>query len=148
VWVGTRFLAATEANIHPQYRQLVLTSNGDNTLYSELFDIGWPNAPLRTLKNATTRNWEAAGRPTTPRRPGEGEHVARRPDGSEIPRYFFGSPTRDITGDAEAMALYAGEGVGLVHAEQPAAAIVSELAAGLNIAPGIAGVRKSSARSA
>ena len=37
VWVGTRFLAATEANIHPQYRQLVLTSNGDNTLYSELF---------------------------------------------------------------------------------------------------------------
>ena len=32
VWVGTRFLAATEANIHPQYRQLVLTSNGDNTL--------------------------------------------------------------------------------------------------------------------
>ena len=40
VWVGTRFLAATEANIHPQYRQLVLTSNGDNTLYSELFDIG------------------------------------------------------------------------------------------------------------
>jgi len=33
------------------------------------------------------------------------------------------------TDDAEAMALYAGEGVGLVHAEQPAAAIVSELAA-------------------
>src|SRR6202021_2169731 len=63
VWVGTRFLAATEANIHPQYRQLVLTSHGDNTLYSELFDIGWPNAPLRTLQNATTRNWEAAGRP-------------------------------------------------------------------------------------
>jgi nitronate monooxygenase len=147
VWVGTRFLAATEANIHPLYRQLVLTSNGDNTLYSELFDIGWPNAPLRTLKNATTRNWEAAGRPATPHRPGEGEHVARRPDGSEIPRYFFGSPTRDTTGDAEAMALYAGEGVGLVHAEQPAAAIVSELATGLNVASDIAAVRKSNVRS-
>ena len=50
--------------------------------------------------------------------------------------------------DAEAMALYAGEGVGLVHAEQPAAAIVSELAVGLNILPDIAGVRRSSAHSA
>src|ERR1022692_1008815 len=63
VWVGTRFLAASEANIHPQYQELVLASDGDNTLYSELFDIGWPRAPLRSLKNATTRNWEAAGRP-------------------------------------------------------------------------------------
>jgi hypothetical protein len=46
------------------------------------------------------------------------------------------------------MALYAGEGVGLVHAEQPAAAIVSELATGLNVASNVAGVRKSNARSA
>jgi len=146
VWVGTRFLAASEANIHPQYQGLVLASDGDDTLYSELFDIGWPHAPLRSLKNATTRNWEAAGRPPPPGRPGEGEAIARRADGSAIPRYFFGAPTRDVTGDAEAMALYAGEGVGLVRATQPASVIVGELAEGLNVVAGVS--KRSRARSA
>lgn len=131
VWVGTRFLAATEANIHDHYQARVIASSGDDTLYSELFDIGWPNAPLRTLKNTTTRLWEDAGRPMAPDRPGEGEMAARRADGTEIPRYFFGSPTRDIAAGAEAMALYAGEAVGLVHRTSTAAAIVAELAGGL-----------------
>jgi nitronate monooxygenase len=57
--------------------------------------------------------------------------VARRADGSGIPRYFFGSPTREVTDGAEAMALYAGQAVGLVGRTSPAAAIVEELAAGL-----------------
>ena len=131
VWVGTRFLGATEANIHEDYLTRVLASSGDDTLYSELFDIGWPAAPLRTLKNSTTRRWEEARRPSAPNRPGEGEIVARRSDGSEIPRYFFGSPTRDVAEGAEAMALYAGEAVGLVRARAAAALIVKELAAGL-----------------
>ena len=131
VWVGTRFLAASEANIHEDYRAKVITSSGDDTLYSELFDIGWPAAPLRTLKNSTTRRWEEAGRPSSPNRPGEGEIVARRADGSEIPRYFFGSPTREVTEGAESMALYAGEAVGLVRATAEAAVILKELAAGL-----------------
>ena len=131
VWVGTRFLAATEANIHGHYQARVIASSGDDTLYSELFDVGWPNAPLRTLKNSTTQLWEEAGRPSAPNRPGEGEMIARRADGTDIPRYFFGSPTHDIAAGAEAMALYAGEAVGLVRRASPAAAIVAELAAGL-----------------
>ncbi len=131
VWVGTCFLAATEANIHQHYLTSVLGSSGDDTLYSSLFDIGWPAAPLRTLKNSTTRLWEAAGRPMPPNRPGERELVARRADGSEVPRYFFGSPTRDVIEGAEAMALYAGQAVGLVRATAAAAQIVKELATGL-----------------
>lgn len=128
VWVGTGFLAAREANIHADYQQRVLAASADDTLYSQLFDIGWPNAPLRSLKNSTTARWEQAGCPPAPDRPGEGDIVARRPDGTGIPRYFFGSPTRDIEGEAEAMALYAGEGVGLVRSIEPAAVIFQELA--------------------
>jgi nitronate monooxygenase len=135
VWVGTRFLAAAEANIHPVYRDLVLRASGDDTLYSELFDVGWPNAPLRTLKNSTVRRWQDAGRPRPSGRPGEGEIIARRGDGSEISRYHFGSPTRDVAGDVEAMALYAGEAVGLVHQIEPAGAIVSELAEAFRAVP-------------
>lgn len=131
VWVGTRFLAAPEANIHTDYQQRVLTASADDTLYSQLFDVGWPNAPLRSLKNSTTDRWERAGRPEAPNRPGEGDIIARRPDGTAIPRYFFGSPTRDVEGEVEAMALYAGEGVGLVRSIQPASAIFEELASAI-----------------
>ena len=128
VWVGTRFLAAQEANIHVDYQQRVLAASASDTLYSRLFDIGWPNAALRSLRNSTTAKWEQAGRPLSPDRPGEGDIIAWRADGAGIPRYFFGSPTRDVNGEIEAMALYAGEGVGLVHAIQPAAAIFEEFA--------------------
>jgi NAD(P)H-dependent flavin oxidoreductase YrpB (nitropropane dioxygenase family) len=127
VWVGTRFLAATEANIHSRYQQLVLASSGEQTLYSQLFDVGWPNASLRSIKNATTASWEAAGRPQPPNRPGEGEIVAHRADGSAIPRYSFSAPTRETRGDIDAMALYAGESVGLVRAVASARMIVDEL---------------------
>lgn len=130
VWVGTRFLAAAEANIHPVYRDRVLASSGEETLYSELFDIGWPNAPLRTLRTPLTQAWEGAGRPRSPHRPGEGDIVATRADGSGVPRYHFSSPTREVTGDIEAMALYAGEAVGLVRSVESAAEIVRSLAGG------------------
>ena len=131
VWVGTRFLAAQEANIHGEYQRRVLAASADDTLYSRLFDVGWPNAALRSLKNSTTDGWERAGCPVAPNRPGEGDIVARRSDGMAIPRYFFGSPTRDVAGEVEAMALYAGEGVGLVRSIQPALAIFEELASAI-----------------
>ncbi len=130
VWVGTAFLAAAEANVHPAYIERVLSASGEDALYSEIFDVGWPNAPLRALKNSTSAAWERAGRPAPPHRPGEGEIIARRRDGSTVPRYHMAAPTRDIEGDAAAMALYAGESIGLVRAVKSAAAIVAELAGG------------------
>lgn len=131
VWVGTRFLAAEEANIHPSYQDRILSASAEDTLHSTLFDIGWPDAPMRTLKNDTTNLWEEAGRPSSGGRPGEGDTLARRPDGSGIPRYHFAAPNRDVDGNVGAMALYAGEAVGLVRKSVPAGEIVSELAGGL-----------------
>ena len=130
VWVGTRFAASLEANAHPDYQRLLVASSGADTVYSTLFDLGWPNAPMRTLRNSTVLAWEAAGRPAPPERPGEGALIARRGAGPPLPRYHFAAPTREALGDVEAMALYAGEGTGLVRAVEPAATIVAELAAG------------------
>lgn len=132
VWVGTRFLASGEADIHPQYQNRVLSAGGDDTLHSQLFDLGWSGAPLRTLRNATTALWEKSGRPPSGERPNEGEAIGRRADGSTIPRYHFGAPTRQVAGDIEAMALYAGASVGMVRTCLPAAEIVGELASGLH----------------
>lgn len=131
VWVGTRFLAALETNIHPVYRELVLAASGADTIYSQVFDVGWPNAPLRTLRNRTIRAWQAARESEAPEKPEKDHLFAQRPDGAQIPRYHFASPTRDTVGDIEAMAHYAGEAVGLVQRSQPAADIVADLAMGL-----------------
>lgn len=128
VWVGTAFLAAEEANIHPVYRDRVLQA--DRSECSELFDLGWPNAPMRTLANSTLHAWRAAGSPSPGSRPGEGEHIAARADGTPIPRYHFAAPVADMEGDIEAMALYAGAGVARVTRMRPAADIVRALAEG------------------
>ncbi len=51
VWLGTRFLASAEARIHPLYREKILYAAETDTIYSCLFDDGWPNAPHRALRN-------------------------------------------------------------------------------------------------
>jgi nitronate monooxygenase len=127
-WVGTRFVASVEAGLHDEYKQLLLGASETDTVYSRLFDVGWENAPLRTLRNSTVRRWEEAGRPPPGERPGEGEVVARAVDGSEIVRYAVNDPEVGIEGELEALALYAGQGVGLVSELRPAAEIVRTLA--------------------
>ena len=63
-WIGTRFLASEEVAVHPHYRERLLQATEDDTVYlDELFDIGWPKAPNRVLRNSTVTVWEAAGRP-------------------------------------------------------------------------------------
>ena len=46
-----------------------------------------------------------------------------------IPLWFVATPNREVTGHVEAMALYAGQGVGQVT-QVPAAQVVTELAEG------------------
>ena len=120
-WIGTRFLLAAEANVHASYRSRLLAARASDAVHTEAFDGGWPRAPHRVLRNATLTAWEAAGRPAAPDRPGEGEIVATAPNGSALNRYHMAMPQSGTRGDIEAMALYAGQGVGLVRACVPAA---------------------------
>ena len=127
-WIGTRFLASNEAAIHPRYRERILQATEDDTVYlEELFDIGWPNAPHRVLRNSTVAAWEAAGRPATGKRPGEGDVVANSKSRGSIVRYRSYTPGADAEGDIDALSLWAGQGVALVHKRQPAAEIVREI---------------------
>jgi nitronate monooxygenase len=127
-WVGTRFLMAAEAPVHERYRERLIEADETDALwFADLFDGGWPSAPHRALRNATIDDWEAAGRPAAGSRPGEGDHVATRPDGSGIPRYASLTPVEGLDGDIDAMSLWAGQSVALARRVQPAAEIVAEL---------------------
>jgi nitronate monooxygenase len=126
--IGTRFLASEEAAIHPRYQERVLAASETDTVHTTLFDVGWPDAPHRTLRNDTFARWESAGRPASGERPGEGELIATLPDGTPVPRYSMVPPLPGMHGDLDQLILYAGQGVGLVHRLQPAAEIVRELA--------------------
>ena len=79
------------------------------------------------LRNSTVEAWEAAGRPASGTRPGEGEEIARRPDGIPLARYSSATPSKGTEGDIEGLSLWAGQGVALAKSVRPAAAIVHEL---------------------
>lgn len=127
-WMGTRFLTAREAFTHREYRQRVIAAEETDAVHTLAFDGGWPKAAHRALRNTTLTAWEAAGRPAAPDRPGENDVIAWDWDGSEQLRYGDMMPLPGMTGDVEAMAMYAGQSVGLVHDVKPAAQIVSDIA--------------------
>ena len=127
VVMGTRFIASVESCAHPEYKAAIVSARQMDTVHvGNLFDRGWPDAPHRVLRNSTYERWLAAGSPPRGNRPGEADVVARRPDGSPIPRYAATTPRDDLVGDIEAMARYAGQGVEAVGKMMSAAAIISE----------------------
>jgi nitronate monooxygenase len=132
VSLGTRFLASDEANVHPEYKRRVVASIAADTVYTEdLYCVGWPDAPHRTLRNKTFDEWEAAGRPLSGTRPGEGTVIGRRRllsgDVIEWPRYAVGVATADFDGDVDYVPFWAGESCSVVSDIKPAEEIVREL---------------------
>jgi len=128
---GTAFLAAHEADVHAHYLQRLIRASPSDTVLTRLFEVGWPNAPHRVLRNATVARWEEAARPDPGARPGEGDVVAHR-DGQPILRYADAQPTKGTTGDVDAMAMYAGLSVGSVQRSEGAGEIAQRIAKGLS----------------
>jgi nitronate monooxygenase len=131
-WLGTRFLLAEETPLHEEYRRrLIAAAETDAHWYANLYQVGWPDAPHRALRNSTAQAWESAGRPAPGSRPGEGEQIARRASGEPIVRYSSALPLEGTTGEVAALSLWAGQSVALATRTQPAADIVAELTCGL-----------------
>ena len=120
VRIGTRFVAAAEAAVHPEYVAALIAAEAQDTAYTEAFSVGWPNAPHRVLRSciaaAEAFQGDVVGETT-------------RLDGTRmpIPRFQIGVPDKTTTGAIAAMSLWAGESVGAVKRIQPAAEIVREL---------------------
>jgi NAD(P)H-dependent flavin oxidoreductase YrpB (nitropropane dioxygenase family) len=130
VSIGTRFLCSDEANAARAYKERIVAASAEDTVYTLLFDIGWPNAAHRVLRNKAYTEWEAAGCPPSGRRPGEGVTFGAMTIAGtrvELARYHIFMPLEGFQGDMEYAALYAGQSCELVHDIKPAAKIVGDL---------------------
>ena len=108
--LGTALIATPEAFAHPYHMQRLVEAGDEETVLTDVFHINWPRgAKVRVLANSVTRG--ERGNPFSEVRTIIGEEEGR-------PIYLFNtdSPLRSMTGEFEAMALYAGKGVGRINA--------------------------------
>jgi nitronate monooxygenase len=124
VRVGTRFIAAAESDAHPQWVDAVIAARAEEAVVSTAFNAGLPEPGPHRVLRASIEAAEGVG---------DEQVGVIRLAGAEIPvaRFSAQSPTRESTGAIAAMPFYAGQSAGAVHAIQPAADIIAELATGL-----------------
>lgn len=120
VQCGTAFLATTEAWAHDYHKDRVVQADGADTVLTDVFVLNWPKgAAVRVLANSVTRaqgdRLMGHDPDTLPR------EVIAHDSGQPLLRYSTDSPMRHTTGSLEEMALYAGQGVGLIRDVVPAA---------------------------
>jgi nitronate monooxygenase len=123
VRVGTRFVATSESYAHPAYIDALIAARAEDSVLTETFGVGWPDAPHRVLQSSIDAAADATGDVV-------GEMISATGTSMEMPRFGVSSPNRDTTGDISAMALYAGRSVGSVERVMTAADVVAELSAG------------------
>jgi NAD(P)H-dependent flavin oxidoreductase YrpB (nitropropane dioxygenase family) len=115
--IGTRFLATPEAPVAAGFKEAVLTSDGHDTILTEIPDIArgrvWPGAYSRVVRNRLIETW--AGR--------EGELRARRSEVGAAMVAAFKS------GDASLAPLFIGQDAGLIDSILPAGELVHQLVA-------------------
>jgi nitronate monooxygenase len=128
VHCGTVFLASPESFAHDYHKERLISAQPGDTVHTDLYAINWPaNSPVRVLRNSVIA---AAGDKLWGYHPDElPRETIGAEDGQPLLRYCTASPLRVTTGDLEAMALYAGDGVARVNAIRPAAEIVERMMA-------------------
>jgi nitronate monooxygenase len=138
--LGTRFLMSDESRAHQAYKQRLMESR--ETVLTELFGAGWPNAKHRVIWNEATERWLGGDHRGPP-----ALRLAQRvlsPALAAIPMSRQGTmarlqrpgapllgpmaPTDDGPRNlVDAGPLYAGESVARIYDVRPAAEIVREL---------------------
>lgn len=127
VVLGTRLLASHEAQVHEQYKQRIIDADETDTVYTDIFDKGWEDAPMRVLRNSTYDQWLNAGKPTPGKRPGEDDVITNLPGQGPVERYSNYLPSSLMSGDLEPMANYAGQGVGLIREKKSVCHILDDV---------------------
>jgi enoyl-[acyl-carrier protein] reductase II len=127
VWLGTRLVATTESAAHDGYKDRLVGAAATDTVRTHIFGRETPAFnPMRVLRNRVVTEWHdrLAEVPENP----EGLPVIGRFTDIELHKFTNFVPMRDLTtGDLDEMPLLAGQGVGLIHAVEPAATVIDRI---------------------
>ncbi|TRW46143.1 NAD(P)H-dependent flavin oxidoreductase [Georgenia yuyongxinii] len=115
-WVGTAFLGCPEATATPDARRALFAATDTATAYGRVFDVGsrvpWPpEFGGRALRNAYLDTWE-----------GRLDELADDEEAAEQLARARAAHDYDVA------YLYAGQGVGVLREERPAAAVLADFA--------------------
>ncbi len=128
VQLGTRFVCATESIAHPAFKKAFLRASARDAVASVQIDPRLPVIPVRALKNAGGELFTAKQREVAQMLDEGG--VAMAEAQLQIEHYWAGALRRAvIDGDVEHGSLMAGQSVGMVTKEEPAAEIIATLMA-------------------
>ena len=119
--VGTRFIAATEAGAHPEYVKALIASEPEDTVVTETFSEGWPNAPHRVLRFSVEEAQNFKGDIVGHKK------LISTGEMAPVKRLESFTMTSETTGTIRAMPHWAGESVSEVKNAKPVAAIIKEL---------------------
>ncbi|MDB5376904.1 MAG: 2-nitropropane dioxygenase [Rubritepida sp.] len=124
--LGTRFVCATECIAHANFKKAFLRGAARDALPTIQIDERFPVIPVRALQNAGTKRF-MEHQAAVLKRFQSGE-LAKDAAQLDIEHFWAGALRRAvIDGDVENGSLMAGQSVGMVTREQPAAEIVAEL---------------------
>jgi enoyl-[acyl-carrier protein] reductase II len=126
VQLGTRFACATESIAHPDFKKAFFRAGARDAVASVQVDPRLPVIPVRALKNKGSELFTAKQREVA--RLLDSESLAMAEAQLQIEHYWAGALRRAvIDGDIENGSLMAGQSVGMVKAEEPAAEIIARL---------------------
>ncbi len=126
VQLGTRFVCATESIAHANFKKAFIRASARDAVASVQIDPRLPVIPVRALKNAGGELFTAKQREVAQALDEGG--VAMAEAQLQIEHYWAGALRRAvIDGDVEHGSVMAGQSVGMVTREEPAAAIIAEL---------------------
>ncbi len=124
--LGTRFVCATESIAHANFKRAFIRGNARDALPTVQIDERFPVIPVRALQNEGTKRF-MEHQAVVLKRFQSGE-LAKDEAQLNIEHFWAGALRRAvIEGDVEQGSLMAGQSVGMVTREQPAAEIVAEL---------------------
>ncbi len=126
VQLGTRFVCATECIAHPNFKKAFIRAAARDAITSVQIDPRLPVIPVRALRNREMESFAAKQREVA-QALDEGK-VEMAEAQLQIEHYWAGALRRAvIDGDVETGSVMAGQSVGMVKDEAPAAAILARL---------------------
>lgn len=126
VQLGTRFVCATESVAHPNFKRAFIRGSARDAVASVQFDPRLPVIPVRALKNSGTEAFTAKQREMVGQLDAGAVELAEAQ--LQIEHYWAGALRRAVVdGDIDSGSLMAGQSVGMVSKEEPAAAIIDSL---------------------